>query len=150
MNEKGEDAMQSELSAHSILRVMGLATAVLVVAACAAGPMTSRTGTVQDIVIEEGPEPTELTVNAGDEVRWINRRTEFIQIDLVNFDPNTLSCNRWFSNFLGGGREFAVLQANETVSACFSISGSVRYNIRMETALSAGMKIVPGVIRVGN
>ena len=128
---------------------MSLAGVVLLVAACAAGPTTSRTGAIHDITVIDGPDPADLMVNPGDEVRWVNRRTQSIKIELVETNPETLSCNRGFSDELGFPRDFATVTRGDTASACFAITGDVTYNLRMESALPGGIKIVSGLIRVG-
>ena len=130
------------------LWLLGLLAVLLLAVACA-GPQTTRTGTVQDIKIAEGAEPPELTVNPGDEVRWINVRTLPLRVDLVGVKPEDLACERGFSNFFGMIQESATINPNESASACFVKAGAVKYNLRMESALPGGKSIVPGVIQVG-
>ena len=141
-------AMRQSYLPFSVARSLSLAWIVLLAAACAASPTTSRTGAIHDVTVTEGPDPADLMVNPGDEVRWVNSRTASIQIDLVKTNPELLSCNRGFSDFLGFPRAFAELSAGETASACFVLTGDVQYNLRMESALPGGMKFVSGVIRV--
>lgn len=116
--------------------------------ACA-GPTTTRTGAVHDIKIAEGPDPADLIVNPGDEVRWINSRTLPVRVDLVNVKSDDVSCERGFSNFFSSMGESATIKPNETVSACFTKPGVVNYNLRMDSALPGGQVVVPGVIRIG-
>jgi plastocyanin len=89
-----------------------------------------------------------LTVNPGDEVRWVNKRTQSIEIDLLETRIRELTCNRGFTDVCGGPRENVILVANGTASACFPIAGMIRYNVRMESALPGGKKIVSGVVKV--
>ena len=133
-----------------IAQFLSIAVVMLVAASCSSVAPTSRTGAVHTINVAEGPDPEELSVRAGDEVRWVNLRTQSIEIDLVKVNPETLSCNRGFFDALKFARDFATLNPNESASACFVISGDVNYNIRMESALPGGQKIVSGVVRVGN
>lgn len=133
---------------------LSMAKAIIIVtaatvAACA-GPATSRTGAVHDIRVAEGPEPADLIVNPGDEVRWVNSRTLPIRVDLVNLNSEDLSCERGFSNFFGIRRESATITPNGTASACFTKPGVVSYNLRMDSALPGGRVIVPGVVRIGS
>ncbi len=127
----------------SICFVAGLS-----VAGCA-HPPTSRSGVVHDIRVAEGPEPADLVVNPGDEVRWVNSRTLPLRIDLVNVKAEDMSCERGFSNLFGVVRESATIKPNESASVCFTKPGVVNYNLRMESALPGGKNIVPGVIRIG-
>lgn len=128
---------------------IGLGGALLLIAACA-HPPTSRTGAVHDIRIIEGPEPADLVVNLGDEVRFVNARTLPIRIDLVNIKHEDLSCERGFSNIVGAVQESATIKPNDSASVCFAKAGVVNYNLRMESALPGGEKIASGVVRIGN
>lgn len=142
--------MGSSIRDCSVVRVMVLGAVVLLAAACASHYTSSRTGAVRDIIVIEAPNPGELRVNPGDEVRWVNRRTQPIQIDLLETRVSELTCNRGFTDFFGGPREHVTLEANQTASVCFPIAGMIRYNVRMESALPGGKKIVAGIINVGN
>jgi len=142
--------MRSSSRYGSVMRLTGLAAIVLLAAGCTPIHISSRTGVVKDIIIVEAPNPAELTVNPGDEVRWVNRRTQPIEIDLLETRIPELSCNRGFIDVFGGPRENVTLEANGTASACFPIAGVIRYNVRMESALPGGKKIVSGVVKVGS
>jgi plastocyanin len=113
-------------------------------------PPTSRSGAVHDIRIAEGPEPADLIVNPGDEVRWVNMRTLPVRVDLVNVKHEDTSCERGFSNMVGTVQESATIKANDSASICFTKAGVVNYNLRMESALPGGEAISSGVVRVGN
>lgn len=141
--------MRSQTSCISVpMRTIGAFALVLSAVACA-GPATTRTGAVHDIRVTEGPEPADLVVNPGDEVRWVNSRTLPLRVDLVNVNSEDVSCQRGFSNLFGMYRESATIQPNDSGSACFSKAGVVNYNLRMDSALPGGRKIVPGIIRIG-
>jgi plastocyanin len=120
----------------------------IMLTACAMPP-TSRTGSVHDIRVTEGPDPADLIVNPGDEVRWVNGRSLPVRVDLVNIQSDGLSCERGFSNIFGFMQESATVKPNETVSACFIRPGVVNYNLRMDSALPGGRTVAPGIIRVG-
>jgi plastocyanin len=134
-------------SSHWLALFLTLAASGVLVSC--AGPPTSRTGAVHDVRVTEGPDPADLIVNPGDEVRWVNSRSLPIRVDLVNVNSDGLSCERGFSNFLGIVRESATIKPNETVSACFTKPGVVNYNLRMDSALPGGRVVTPGIIRVG-
>ena len=120
------------------------------IVACA-GPQTSRSGEIHTVQIEEAPQPADLVVNVGDEVRWVNHGTLALRVDLVTGDPReTLSCERGFSNFIGMKRDFTEIAPNESASACFSKVGVIKYNLRMESALPGGKAITSGTVQVGD
>jgi len=50
----------------------------------------------------------------------------------------------------GMKQEFAEVKPNSTASACFSKSGVIKYNLRMETTLPGGRTIASGLIRIGS
>jgi plastocyanin len=126
-----------------------LGVALLLVLGCQGTPTVTRTGDVKDIIIGDDLSSKEIAVNTGDEVRWINKRTQPVRV--VFLDPvsdKQLSCK----NNVGGWMtpsDTAQLGKNETASACFRDPGYYRYIVRMESALTTGDINVQGVIRVG-
>ena len=129
------------------IRYLGIGLVFLL--GCQATPTVTRTGDVKDIIIGDDLATTETSVNAGDEVRWINKRTAPVR--LIFIDPvsdKQLSCK----NNIGGWMtqsDTAKLVTNGTASACFRDPGSYRYTVRMESALTTGEINVPGVVKVG-
>lgn len=123
--------------------------AVALLASACAHPPTTRSGAVHDIRIIEGPDPADLIINAGDEVRWVNARSLPLRVDLVGVKHEDLSCERGFSNIVGTVQETATVKPNESASACFTKAGVINYNLRMESPLPGGEKIASGVVRVG-
>ena len=126
-----------------------LAVALLLAVGCQGTPTVTRTGDVKDIIIGDDLSSKEIAVNTGDEVRWINKRTQPVRI--VFLDPvsdKQLSCK----NNVGGWMtpsDTAKLDKNETASACFRDPGYFRYIVRMESATTTGDINVQGVIKVG-
>ncbi len=129
------------------IRYLGVALVFLM--GCQGIPTVTRTGDVKDIIIGDDLSTRETVVNAGDEVRWINKRT--LPVRVVFLDPvsdKQLSCR----NNVGGWMkrsDTAQLDKNETASACFRDPGYFRYIVRMESALTTGDINVQGVVRVG-
>jgi plastocyanin len=137
------------LAGGSVWRLVSLVVIMGSIAACGGGT-TTRTGAVHDIRVTEGPDPADLVVNPGDEVRWVNARTGNVRVDLVMMDTDQFSCSRGFSNMLGMAQDFAEVRPNSTASACFSKPGVIKYNLRMETTLPGGRAITSGLIRIGS
>jgi plastocyanin len=128
--------------------VAGLGVLALVLGACA-HPPTSRSGEVHDIRVIELPEPADLVVNPGDEVRWVNARNLPIRVDLIGIHHADLSCVHNFSNMFRTFRESTTIKPNQSAGLCFVNAGVVNFNIPMESALPGGEKIVSGVVRIG-
>lgn len=126
-----------------------LGVALVFVLGCQGTPTVTRTGDVKDIIIGDDLSSREITVNTGDEVRWINKRTQPVRV--VFLDPvldKQFSCK----NNVGGwmtSSDTAKLDKNETASVCFRDPGYFRYIVRMESAKTTGDINVQGVIKVG-
>jgi len=112
-------------------------------------PTVTRTGDVKDVIIGDNLTSSETAVNTGDEVRWVNKRTQPVRvIFLDNVLDKQLSCK----NNVGGWMtpsDTAQLGKNETASVCFRDPGYFRYIVRMESAKTTGDINVQGVIKVG-
>jgi plastocyanin len=130
-------------------RFLGIGLVALVfMGGCESTPTVTRTGDVKDILIGDNPSAAEVSVNPGDEVRWINQRTAPVRIVFLDPVNDRLSCK----NNIGGWmtpNDTIKLGTNETASACFRNVGLVRYTVRMNSALSTGEINVPGVITIG-
>ena len=126
-----------------------LGVALLFMLGCQAVPSVTRTGDVKDIIIGDDLSSRETTVNTGDEVRWINKRTQPVRVIFLDaVVDKQLSCK----NNVGGWMtpsDTAKLDKNETASACFRDPGYFRYIVRMESALTTGDINIQGVIKVG-
>jgi plastocyanin len=137
---------QGDISMNPI-RYLGVA--LLFMLGCQAVPSVTRTGDVKDIIIGDDLSSRETTVNTGDEVRWINKRTQPVRVIFLDaVVDKQLSCK----NNVGGWMtpsDTAKLDKNETASACFRDPGYFRYIVRMESALTTGDINIQGVIKVG-
>ena len=133
----------------SSFRYLGIGLAALVfLGGCESTPKVTRTGDVKDIVIGDKPSATEVSVNPGDEVRWVNKRTAPVRIVFLDPVNDRLSCK----NNIGGWitpHDTIKLGTNDSASACFRNVGQVRYTVRMSSASPAGEINIPGVITVG-
>jgi plastocyanin len=126
-----------------------LGVALLFVLGCQGMPTVTRSGDVKDIIIGDNLTLTETAVNAGDEVRWINKRTAPVRVIFLDAVlDKQLSCK----NNVGGWMtpsDTAQLATNQTASVCFRDPGYFRYIVRMESAKTTGDISVQGVIKVG-
>ena len=130
------------------IRYLGVAL-VFFVLGCQGTPTVTRSGDVKDIIIGDNLTTTETAVNAGDEVRWVNKRTAPVRI--VFLDPvsdKQLSCKNNFGGLMTPSNT-AKLATNETASVCFRDPGYYRYTVRMESARTTGELNVSGVVKVG-
>jgi plastocyanin len=133
---------------------MGLRMAAVVVLGCmiigcSNMPKVTRTGDVKDVMIGETLEPAERAAAAGDEVRWINKRTAPVRIVFLDPVDEAFSCNNGFGGWMAKSGT-ASLDPNETASVCFRQPGFYRYTVRMKAASPTGEINASGVVRVGN
>jgi plastocyanin len=126
-----------------------LGVALLFVLGCQGMPTVTRSGDVKDIIIGDNLTLSETAVNTGDEVRWVNKRTQPVRVIFLDAVlDKQLSCK----NNVGGWMtpsDTAQLATNETASVCFRDPGYFRYIVRMESAKTTGDINVQGVIKVG-
>lgn len=109
---------------------------------------TTRTGTIHDVNFEEGMTPSNLRVQVGDEVRWVNQRSTPVTIEFLGDALVDVTCQEGFSNLLRRQQETATIEPNESVSLCFGKVGTVTYNARMESPVAGGQTIESGTILV--
>jgi plastocyanin len=134
----------------SSMRYLGIGLLALVVmGGCESTPTATRTGGVRDIVIGDKLFAAQVSVNPGDEVRWVNTRRVPVRIVFLNpVSDKQLSCKNNFGGVLTPSGT-ANLATNQTASACFQNPGSYPYIVRMEGTLTTGEILVPGIIQVG-
>ena len=134
----------------SSIRYCGIGVLTLMfMGGCESTPTVTRTGDVKEIIIGNTLSAAEVSVNPGDEVRWINKRMASVKI--VFLDPvadERLSCKRNIGGWMRRS-DTARLDTNESASACFRYVGQVWYTVRMTSGLTTGEINVPGVISVG-
>ena len=126
-----------------------LSLAGVLVLGCQGMPTVTRTGDVKDVIIGDSLASGEITVNPGDEVRWVNKRSAPVRVILIDpVSDKQVSCKSNFGEWMTPS-DTAKLSTNETASICFRDAGTFRYTVRIESARTAGELNVSGVIKVG-
>ena len=110
---------------------------------------TSRTGKVYDInIMGNEITPKKLSVQPGDEIRWVNHRTAPVQVAFTDpLDVHKLSCERKFAQ-LTGIRHSTKIGANDSASLCFASPGALTFMVRMEGNVPGNEIIETGSIQV--
>ncbi|HSE59241.1 MAG TPA: hypothetical protein VLA99_11115 [Nitrospiraceae bacterium] len=133
----------NRLTSASIMPVLA---AALVMTACASHSPSAkttaaeteagtRTGAVKNILIKDTVSPESLTVNAGDEVRWLNQRRQPVTITFLDPIDHSISCKKGFTKALGMGTDNSTtLDPNETASLCFTRLGTARYAVKSDSS----------------
>jgi hypothetical protein len=131
------------------IRVLGIGIAALLfMGGCESTPTVTRTGDVKDVIIGDSLSAAEVSVNPGDEVRWVNKRTAPVRIVFLDPVNDRLSCKNNFGGWMMPN-DTINLGINASASACFRNVGQVRYTVRTNSPSSAGWINIPGLIRVG-
>lgn len=133
---------------HSAGRVRSMAFLPIAVAmiGCTRLAGGSLTGTVEEIVIEDGLSATEVNVRPGDEIRLINRHGGPVHVVFLDQIDERVTCTRGFGLVrVANGKQ---LKPNQSISLCFGTPGTVRYTVRLDRATTTGAINVPGTIRI--
>lgn len=114
-------------------------------------PSVTRTGMVKDIIIREEVTPATVTVNPGDEIRWINKRQGNARVVFLDPVQEMLSCQRNFGGLMGANpnQYTASLGSNDSASVCFKNPAEVKYVVRADSTLPSGEINILGTIQVG-
>jgi plastocyanin len=114
-------------------------------------PTVTRTGEVKDVVIRDTVSPVTLTVNPGDEIRWINKRQGNARVVFLEPVEGQLSCQRGFGGLLSANKNqyTAKLGANDSASVCFKSPMEIKYVVRAESNLPTGEENISGTITIG-
>ncbi|HJT22378.1 MAG TPA: hypothetical protein VJ746_18040 [Nitrospira sp.] len=115
-------------------------------------PTVTRTGEVKDIVILDTLSPGSVTVNPGDEIRWINKRQGDVEVIFLTPVMERLTCQRNFGGLIGADRNqyTAKLNKNETASLCFRDPGELKFVVRAESTDPSGEVNLAGSITIGS
>ena len=98
-------------------------------------PEMSRTAVVHDVRVSlTSIEPVELRANVGDEVRFINDKTQPIRVVLIEAGKR-IACNKGFNGTID---QEADIKPGQYASFCFSQPGTVKYMARDLTAVTGG------------
>lgn len=137
---------------------IGSTVLTLILAACQHSfmsdgmPSVTRTGEVKDIIIEETLSPTTVSVNPGDEIRWVNKRQGDARVIFLSPVKESLACKRNFGGVMAAGwNEYtANLRPNRTASVCFRTVGELKYVVRAKSSDPIGEQNLPGTITVAS
>ena len=129
-------------------RMLGVLLAGIALAGCASLPACSRTQSVHDIRIENELVPAEISVNVGDEVRWVNMRRDRVTVQIPDLKKKDLLCESGFSKWTGAFQEAVSLKPHQSVALCFKQSGAVRFNVRAKTLASGADVVMSGQVLV--
>jgi plastocyanin len=109
-------------------------------------PETSRTAVVHDVRVSlTEMAPTELRVNVGNEVRFLNDRSNPVRVILIEAGK-AIACNKGFNGTID---QEADIRPGQYASFCFNKVGTVKYMVREQTAVAGGEQVLSAQIQVG-
>jgi plastocyanin len=109
-------------------------------------PETSRTAVVHDVRVSlTDIVPAELRVNVGDEVRFINDKTQPVRIILIDAGKS-IACSKGFNGMID---QEADIKPGQYASFCFNKTGAVKYMAREQQAVTGGEQVLSAHILIG-
>jgi plastocyanin len=114
--------------------------------ASTAVPETSRTAKVHDVRIGlTDVSPGELSVDVGDELRFVNDRADPVRIILIEAGKS-IACKRGFA---GSMDQQADINPGESASFCFEKPGMAKYMVRSKPhGMVGGEKVVSAEVQI--
>lgn len=109
-------------------------------------PETSRTAVVHDVRVSlTDIVPAELRVNVGDEVRFINDKTQPVRIILIEAGKS-IACSKGFNGMID---QEADIKPGQYASFCFNKTGAIKYMAREQQAVTGGEQVLSAHILIG-
>jgi plastocyanin len=101
--------------------------------ACASMPASPKATTVHTVKVGPNIEPLQINAGKGDEVRWVNQRSQPIAVIFPKSDDARISCRSGFKSI--DSVLSAVVPPNASASMCFSELGKYDYQVRLDENL---------------
>jgi plastocyanin len=131
-----------------LIRLMPACVLLVLGTGCQTLPTGTQTGKVHDILITEaGPEPRDVAVQIGDEIRFVNERRFPSYVTFFQDYRDELACRRGFK-YVWGTEEGSQIAPGESASVCFSRTVTVGYKVQFEPTKIGGVIGSPGDIIV--
>ena len=108
--------------------VLGLA---LFTAGCQSVPNSSKGTTIHTVNVGPKIQPLQINAGRGDEVRWVNQRSEPIAVVFPKTDAVPITCRTGFKT-VDQTILSAIVAPNASASLCFSQIGKYDYQIRLD------------------
>ena len=112
--------------------VLGLA---LFTAGCQSAPHPSNMARIHTVNVGPKIEPLQINAGRGDEVRWVNQRSQPIALIFPKSDDVRISCRSGFKNI--DSVLSAVVAPNASASMCFAELGKYDYQVRLDENVPA-------------
>jgi plastocyanin len=104
---------------------------LLVTGGCASASYSSKGTKLHMVNVGSKIEPLQINAGRGDEVRWVNQRSEPIAVVFPKSDAVSISCRSGFKT-IDQTILSAVVAPNASASLCFSEIGKYNYQVRLD------------------
>ncbi|HJT19423.1 MAG TPA: hypothetical protein VJ746_03070 [Nitrospira sp.] len=121
--------MRSHTKTYSA--VLSVLMLFLIAAGCHSAPYSRKGTTVHTVNVGPKIQPMQINAGRGDEVRWVNQRSEPIAVVFPKGDAIPVSCRTGFRT-IDATVLSAVVAPNSSVSLCFSELGKYNYQVRLD------------------
>lgn len=121
----------------ALAKTYGVASLVLGLslfsAGCQSVPYSSNATRIHTVNVGPKIEPLQINAGRGDEVRWVNQRSQPIALIFPKSDDVRISCRSGFKN--NDTVLSAVVPPNASASMCFSELGKYDYQVKLDENL---------------
>ena len=98
--------------------------------ACGHSPSTGVARTVRTVEISQQVSPPVIYVSPGDEVRWMNVRSNTVRVGFLNLRlVEDHQCQKGVVDLFGQVNDLITIDPGESISLCFARTGDFRYNV---------------------
>ena len=126
---------------------------LLLTVECASAPSSAKETRIHTVIVGPKIQPLQINAGRGDEVRWMNQRSEPIAVVFPKTGAVPISCRTGFKT-VDQSILSAVVAPNASASLCFSEIGKYDYQVRLdenipsaETDRNASVFVVGGGAR---
>ena len=119
------------MTQHSL--VCSIVGALLVTVGCSTPSVSSNRSAIHTVNVGPNIDPLQINAGRGDEVRWVNQRSQPIALIFPKSDEVRTSCRSGFKSI--DSMLSAVIAPNATASMCFSELGKYDYQVRLDENL---------------
>ncbi|HEY6043708.1 MAG TPA: hypothetical protein VIU43_02320 [Nitrosospira sp.] len=111
-----------------IVPILGV---LLLTAGCSSTSYSSKASKMHTVNVGPKIEPLQINAGRGDEVRWVNQRSEPIAVVFPKTDAVPISCRTGFKT-IDQTALAAVVPPNGSASLCFAELGKYNYQVRLD------------------
>ena len=107
-----------------------LVAAMAVLTACGHAPSTSASRTVRTVEISQRVNPLVIYASPGEEVRWINARSNPVRIGFLSMRLlEDHHCQKGIVDVFGQVNDHVTIEPGESISLCPGKTGDLQYNV---------------------